>query len=287
RLPVLIQGESGTGKELAARALHEQSGSRRAAVFVSESCAALPESLIESELFGYRRGAFTGAEEDRPGIFERADGGTLFLDEIGELPLDLQSKLLRVLETGRVRRLGDAEELRVDFRLIAATNRNLEQEVAEGRFRADLLYRLDALRVEMPPLGTRLEDIPLLVEHFVRRESEHGERSAVRRVSDSVMAALCRRSWPGNVRELANEVARLCVLSEGDLVDAELVRTPAPKASGADGGIEPLEALERRAILAAIEATGDDKRQAAAALGISRAKIYQKLKAWRSRGLID
>jgi transcriptional regulator with GAF, ATPase, and Fis domain/tetratricopeptide (TPR) repeat protein len=277
-LAVLIVGESGTGKELAARSLHEQSPRRRGP-FVSENCAALPASLIESELFGYRKGAFTGADRNRPGLFEQAGGGTLFLDEIGDLPLDLQAKFLRVLETSEVRRLGDDTSHKVDFRLIVATNRDLEREVREGRFRQDFFYRLDGLRVRMPSLSERTEDIELLVEHFLRLEEANGKPR--RRVSKKVLAALARRTWPGNVRELRNEVARLCVLSEGDLDDPTLISRPA--SFGPDLGVKeilPISELERRAIQAALEKCGGDKRRAAELLGISRAKIYQRLKDW-------
>ncbi len=278
-LAVLLVGESGTGKELAARALHEQSPRRRAA-FVSENCAALPASLIESELFGYRKGAFTGADRNRSGLFEQAAGGTLFLDEIGDLPLDLQAKFLRVLETNEVRRLGDDAAHRVDFRLIVATNRELEREVREGRFRQDLFYRVAGLQLRMPALAERAEDIELLVEHFLRLEEQNGKPR--RRVSKRMLAALARRSWPGNVRELRNEIARLCILSEGDLDDTTLVSRPAAFGAGdlAVKEIVPISELEKRAIHSALEKTGGDKRRAAEMLGISRAKIYQRLKDW-------
>jgi len=280
-LPVLVCGASGTGKELAARALHQQS-TRTEGPFVTENCAALPASLIESELFGYEKGAFTGAERSRQGIFERADGGTLFLDEIGELPIDLQAKLLRVLETRQLRRVGGSETLQTDFRLIAATNRDLQQEVAEGRFRADLMYRLDTLRVEMPTLAERIEDVPELVEHFL--SLEHSEGGPSRKASRGVLTALSRRDWPGNVRELANEVRRLCVLSEGDLEDPDLIRPAAARDGSPEifssGVVLSFAELERRAILHALEVCGDDKRRAAELLGISRAKLYQRLKSW-------
>jgi transcriptional regulator with GAF, ATPase, and Fis domain len=284
KLAVLVRGESGTGKELAARALHELSP-RAAGPFVSESCAALPPSLIEAELFGARKGAYTGADRDREGLFERAHGGTLFLDEIGELPLDLQAKLLRTLETSEVRRLGDERTRRVDFRLVAATNRDLEAEVAAGGFRSDLYYRLKGLEVRMPTLGERVDDIPALVDHLLRlQEREDGVR---REVSRPVLARLMRRAWPGNVRELANEVARLCVLSEGDLSDPDLVSAPADPASAGlllGGEAMTLAELERAAIQRALEETGGDKNEAARRLGISRAKIYQRLKEWREQG---
>ncbi len=277
-LAVLIAGESGTGKELAARSLHDQS-TRRNGPFISESCAALPASLIESELFGYRKGAFTGADRNRAGLFEQAAGGTLFLDEIGELPLDLQAKFLRVLETNEVRRLGDDVPHKVDFRLMVATNRDLEQEVREGRFRQDLFYRLDGLRIRMPALAERTEDIELLVEHFLRLDEAQGKPR--RRVSKRVLSALARRSWQGNVRELRNEIARMCVLCEGDLDDPALVSRPA--AFGRELStreIVPISELERRAIRHALERCNGDKRRAAELLGISRAKIYQRLKDW-------
>ncbi len=284
-LPVLIAGPSGSGKELAARALHELSG-RRDGPFVSENCAALPASLIEAELFGARRGAYTGADRDREGLFERAHGGTLFLDEIGELPLDLQAKLLRALETGEVRRLGDDKLRKVDVRLLTATNRDLAQEVNDKRFRADLYYRLNGLSVVLPALAERVEDIPALVDHCLRLNAEPGKPP--RRIAPAVVARLCRRAWPGNVRELFNEVARLLVMSEGDVSDPELVRAPqttAVSAAPAPGNaVKPFEQLEKEAILHAIDVAGGDKRKAAELLGISRAKVYQRLKDWGLTG---
>ena len=281
-ITVLVCGETGTGKELAARALHDLSA-RSDGPFVSENCAALPESLFESELFGYRKGAFTGAQRDAPGLFERAHGGTLFLDEVGELSLEMQAKLLRVLETRRVRRLGGEEEVELDFRLVCATNRELEREVAGEAFRADLLYRLDGVRILMPPLEQRVEDIPALVDHFLRLQLARD--SVPRALARPVLARLMERAWPGNVRELANEVQRLCVLSDGDLVDPELVRPAGalgPRA--AHGAVRPLAELEREAIENALERTGQDKGRAAKLLGISRAKLYQRLKDWREAG---
>jgi two-component system response regulator HydG len=280
RLPVLLSGASGTGKELAARALHALSP-RQAQPFISENCAAFPAALIEAELFGSKKGSFTGSEEDRAGLFERADGGTLFLDEIGELPLELQAKLLRVLENSEVRRLGDSRVRKVDIRLVAATNRELEGEVRAGRFRADLYYRLDGLRIAMPTLAERMEDIPELVDHFLRLEAARSARK--RKVAPALLAALCRRDWPGNVRELGNEVARLCVLSEGDLEDPALLRQPGStrvEPPATIGSIEPLEQVERRAIERAVAACGGDKTKAAELLGISRAKVYQRWKDW-------
>lgn len=283
KLAVLVCGPSGTGKELAARALHDLSPWSEGP-FVSESCAALPASLVESELFGFRKGAFTGADRDQSGLFERAEGGTLFLDEIGELSPELQAKLLRVLETHEVRRLGESESRRVDFRLVAATNRDLAREVAEDRFRSDLYYRLDGVRVDMPPLAERADDVPALVDHFLRLDA--AKTGVERTCSREVLRRLCERPWPGNVRELANEVSRLCVLSAGDLVDPDLVRVAARSGLGAgirtDGRIATIAELEREAIERALELTRGDKRRAAELLGISRAKVYQRLKEWEA-----
>lgn len=277
-LPVLVVGPSGTGKELAARTVFEQSN-RAQAPFVAENCAALPASLIESELFGHRKGAFTGAIRDHAGLFERADGGTLFLDEIGELPLELQSRLLRVLENGELRRVGDDQTRSVDVRLIAATNLQLEEEVEAGRFRRDLLYRLDGARLVMPGLDERPEDVPLLVRHFL---DLHAKKSGDRRhIAPSVIGALVRRAWPGNVRELRNQVERLCVLSDGPIDDPTLVElSPRARTERRSREVVPLAELERAAILNAIATCQGDKREAAKRLGISRAKIYQRLKEW-------
>jgi transcriptional regulator with PAS, ATPase and Fis domain len=281
-LPVLVTGESGTGKELAARAVHQLS-ERATGPFVTENCAAIPASIIEAELFGYRRGAFTGATTDRPGVFQRAHGGTLFLDEIGEMPLELQAKLLRVLETSEVRPLGDSRPMTVDFRLVAATNRDLEREVREGRFRQDLFYRLAVLQVCMPNLSECAEDVPALAEHFLRLEAARTDRRCA--FAPAVLARLASREWPGNVRELRSEVARLCALAPPDqrvVEDPSLVSDP-PRVARRAGrsAIQPLADLERDAILAAVEHTGGDKRAAAELLGISRAKVYQRLKDWR------
>jgi transcriptional regulator with GAF, ATPase, and Fis domain len=278
QMPVLLTGPSGSGKELAARALHAQSA-RAEDPFITESCAALPTALIEAELFGSRRGAFTGAERDRAGLFERANHGTLFLDEIAELPLELQAKILRVLESGELRRLGSEETLRMDFRLITATNRDLAREVREGRFRADLFYRLEGLRIELPSLAQRTEDIPALVDHFLRQLAEPG--TPARRASGAVLARLSARAWAGNVRELRNEVARLCVLCSADLDDPELVSAPDLALSAqAPDQLLTLADLERDAILRALRDCGGDKVEAARRLGISRAKVYQRLKEW-------
>ena len=215
--PVLIQGETGSGKELAARALHKLSGRARGP-FVTVDCSCIAPSLLESELFGHRKGSFTGALEGRIGLLELADGGTVFLDEIGELPLDMQPKLLRVLEARELRPVGASSPRPVDLRVVAATNRDLASEVLAGRFRRDLLFRLEVLRVRMPPLRERLEDLPLLLEHLLERLSPSGRLPTF---SPQAMAALQNHPWPGNVRELANVVARAVALGSGGTVTEE------------------------------------------------------------------
>lgn len=218
-LNVLIQGQSGTGKELVAKAIH-YSSRRKQTPFVAINCAALTESLIESELFGHERGAFTGAIEKKKGLFEAATGGTIFLDEIGEMPLPLQSKLLRVLETGEMRRVGGIETLRVNVRVIAATNKELEKEIATGRFREDLYYRLNVISVTLPPLKDRSEDISLLVRRFVGASSKKTGKKAMK-VPSRTMEALVTYPWPGNVRELENAIERAVVLAPGDEIRVE------------------------------------------------------------------
>jgi DNA-binding NtrC family response regulator len=220
---VLIEGESGTGKELAARAIHDRS-KRASGPFVVFDCSAVPKDLLESELFGHRKGAFTGAVATRKGAFEVADGGTLFLDEIGELSLELQPKLLRALESGEIRAVGAVDVVHCDTRIVAATNRNLKREVSEGNFREDLYYRLAVIQVRMPPLRSRTEDIPLLVEHFLSELTTSTGRSEPLQVSFSTMEKLKRHRWPGNVRELKNFVERAAVLAEGDRVETRFLK---------------------------------------------------------------
>ena len=219
---VLIEGESGTGKELAAKAIHAASN-RRKGPFIVFDCSAVPRDLVESELFGHVRGAFTGAVGDRAGAFEAAGGGTLFLDEVGELTLDLQPKLLRVLEGGQVRRVGATSVIDCDTRIVAATNRNLQGEVTAGGFREDLYYRLAVIQVVLPALRKRVEDIPLLAEYFLKRLSEQTGKGPLQ-VSFSTMEKLKRHKWPGNVRELHNFVERAAVLAEGDRVETKFLR---------------------------------------------------------------
>src|SRR6478752_5503541 len=215
---VLITGESGTGKELVARALHENS-SRKERPFIKVNCAAIPKDLMESELFGYERGAFTGAVTSKPGRFELASGGTLFLDEIAEIPVEMQVKLLRVLQESEFERVGGIKTIRVDVRLVAATNRDLKKEIAVGSFREDLFYRLNVVPVHLPPLRERREDIPLLVEHFVSKFNER-LRKNITRVEDDALERLVAHSWPGNIRELENVLERTILFSEGPSIHA-------------------------------------------------------------------
>src|SRR5579864_3476403 len=210
---VLIRGETGTGKEVIAQAIHEESR-RRQHRFVAINCAAIPAALLESELFGYERGAFTGAMTQRVGRFQTADRGTLFLDEIGELSIELQPKLLRAVQQQEFERVGSSQTTRVDVRIVAATNQNLEQMVSERRFRMDLYYRLNVFPIELPPLRERADDIPLLVDHFLRT-SKWRQAESIERVSDDMMAALVRYDWPGNIRELQNFIERSVILTKG------------------------------------------------------------------------
>ena len=278
---VLIQGESGTGKELVARALHR--GSPRAdKPMVVINCAALQESLLESELFGHEKGAFTSAVAAKPGLFEVADGGTLFIDEIGEMAPPLQAKLLRALEDGSIRRVGSIREIKTNIRILAATNKDLAQEVAAGRFRADLYYRLNVITIITPPLRERAEDIPLLVRHFLALEP-HGPRD----IEPEALELLVCHRWPGNVRELANVIERAKILAEGPRITvgdlpAEIVRPrttepPCPAASPTPSSGMSLKALERQHILRAMEAEGGNKVRVARALGISRRRLYRLL----------
>ncbi len=296
----LIQGETGTGKELIARAVHAQSG-RAGGLFVPVNCAALPESLVESELFGHVRGAFTGAEADRAGRFEAADGGTVFLDEVGELPPAVQVKLLRFLDNQVVERLGSLEPLRVDVRILAATNRDLAGAVAAGAFRQDLFYRLAVIRIHVPPLRARREDVPALVDHFLSvRGGEGGPPPAV---SDEAMHLLVAYDWPGNVRELKNAVEHAVVVSGGGpVLPAHLPegvrRGPAPAPPGdsvaadldryvdrlAEEGPEAFRTaiadLERRLIARALAETGGNQSAAAERLGIHRNTLRTKIRAY-------
>jgi two-component system, NtrC family, response regulator HydG len=279
--PVLIRGESGTGKELVARALHYQ-GARREGPFVAVNCTALPASLLESELFGHVKGAFTGATAARRGLFVEADGGTLFLDEIGDMAADLQARLLRVLEDGEVRAVGADGTRRVDVRVVAATHQELEARVKDGRFRRDLFYRLDVAPLVVPPLRERPEDIPLLVQHFLQRARERNPRSVVRTFSPELAAALGRMPWPGNVRELENMVERLVLFGKEEELGAEALprfsaaraEVPHPLAEGQQ--VVPLRQLENDYIAWAIARCGGNKTRAAELLGIDVSTIHRR-----------
>ncbi len=283
--PVLILGESGTGKELVARAIHEQSAlSNRPLVVIN--CAALPESLLESELFGHEKGAFTGAVDAKPGLFEIADGGTLFIDEFGELAGGLQAKLLRVLEDGSMRRIGSVKERRVKVRLIAATNRDLSKDVADGRFREDLYYRVNVLSITIPPLRERVDDIPVLVEHFLGNAWKLGP---------GVSELFQSNPWPGNVRQLINALERGKILADDSLISIgnlplELRKSPpiecpplVENAVGIGDSI-PLESLSRMHISEVLRRNHGNKAKAARELGIARRSLYRILEKWEGPG---
>jgi len=282
-VPVVIQGESGTGKELVARALHYNSA-RRDRRFLSENVAALPETLLESELFGHVKGAFTGAEQDKQGLFELADGGTLFLDEVGEMSLGLQSKLLRVLQDGEIRPVGGSRSRTVDVRILAATNRDLKAMVAEKKFREDLFYRLNVVTLTLPPLRQRKEDLPLLVEHFLEKIArQKGTRPLG--IDPTVLSLLVRHHWPGNVRELENTISRLSLFASGPVITlSDLARDPDLLDRVADlpaGKKTPEPDLRKDDIKQALKATGGNKVQAAALLGISRATLFRKIRQFQ------
>jgi len=275
---VLIRGESGTGKELLARALHAQSDRRRGR-FVPINCGAIPESLLESELFGYRRGAFTGAASDKKGLVEEAHGGVLFLDEVGEMPPAMQVRLLRFLQDGEVRRVGDTVSRRVDVRLVAATHRDLEEEVAAQRFRQDFYYRVNVVGVRVPPLRERREDVAVLAEVFLRRLATRHRRS-VRGISPAAMSLLLKYDWPGNVRELENVIERAVnlmsgeLLTEDDLPAAVTVATPAPARAAALPD-------ERQRLVDVLEQCRWNQSRAASTLGISRTTLWRKMREHR------
>lgn len=303
---VLLEGESGTGKELFARAIHDQSP-RHDAPFISINCAAMPEGLVESALFGHEKGAFTGATMRAAGAFERAHGGTLLLDEISEMRLDLQSKLLRVIQEHEFERVGGHQAIRVDVRLIATTNRDLKAEADAGRFRNDLFYRLNVVPIKTPPLRDRKDDVPVLVQHFARRACEEIGVS-VTGVAPETIDLLLRHSWPGNVRELANAVERAVILSRGGVlrpeafqgileavvsrpaaVAASPLAAPAGAAPAAEAQPEPfnLDELERQAIGRALVATGGNRTRAAKLLGISERTLRNKLNGPREGAVAE
>jgi len=280
-VPVLLTGESGTGKGRLARFVHDESP-RRKGPFVQLNCAALPASLAEAELFGARAGAFTDARKDRPGLFEQADGGTLFLDEIGELPLEVQPKLLQALETLHVRPVGGASEVRVDVRVIAATNQPLEVALREQRFRPDLYFRLNVVRAEVPPLRERREDLGPLLDQLLAESCQRHGRTVIG-VEAQARERLMRHEWPGNVRELANAIERAVALGRGEILRLDDLALDGikPAAVGAMDEAElTLEEVERRHVRRTLDAVGGNKSEAARKLGIDRRTLYRKLEEW-------
>jgi len=285
---VLILGESGTGKELIAKALH-YNGSRKGAPFVAVNCGAIPAQLLESELFGHVKGAFTDAASDKAGLFEEADGGTLFLDEIAEMPLPLQVKLLRVLQDEEIRRVGAGSSRKVDVRVISATSKDLAAEAAAGRFREDLYFRLNVFSLVLPPLRERLEDVPLLVEHFLRKHGERMGRPGVQ-PSPEALKALVHYRWPGNVRELENCIERGLVLCDEKLLDLSCLPESVRRSVGLERRVAPsgdtlsiksgAEVLERTLIARALEQTGGNRTHAAKLLEISHRALLYKLKEY-------
>ena len=281
---VLLTGESGTGKDLAAKVLHYLSN-RASRPFMNITCSALPETILESELFGHERGAFTDARQQKRGLFEAADGGTVFLDEIGEMAPALQAKLLRVLEDKSFKRVGGVADIRVDVRVIAATNRTLEDEVKRGRFREDLFYRLNVLPVGLPPLRAHAEDVPILVRYFVDTYNKEFKKR-VRGVTDDAMRRLQTYGWPGNIRELRNAVERAMLLVEGDMLAADQfpVVSAVPRLSEAlelpPTGID-LEQLERTLVMQALDRSGWNQTRAAALLGLNRDQIRYRIEKFK------
>ncbi len=277
---VAITGESGTGKEVVARSIHNLSP-RREKAFVAINCASIPATLMESEIFGHERGAFTGADQRRSGVFELAHGGTLFLDEVGEIPIELQAKLLRVLEESRLRRLGGKVEIEVDVRVLCATNRDLKAEIKRAAFREDLYFRLNVFQIGLPPLRDRREDIPLLVQYFVDRfNTESGKR--VTGVQPDALDMLKHHDWPGNIRELRNAVERAVILCDGELIQREHLppdmvgRTPERASFKLPFGLT-LDLVEKEYILGSLDRNGGNKARTAEMLGVSEKTLYNKL----------
>lgn len=285
---ILITGESGTGKELVARAVHEASA-RREHDFVAVNCAAIPSELVESELFGHTGQAFTGARAARAGLFETADGGTLFLDEIGELPLNVQPKLLRVLQEGTIRRVGESREKKVDVRLIAATNRDLEKAVEKGEFREDLYWRVNVIHLHIAPLRERVFDIPLLVEHFLAKIARK-QNLVPPKIAPETLALLTAYTWQGNVRELENTIERAVALARGSLITVEDLPEKIRNASSQTSAILAaakakrisLAELERNYILEILQECGGNKSRAAEILGLDRKTLYRKLEEYEA-----
>ena len=288
--PVVITGQSGTGKEMAARAVHDLSP-RRERPFIAINCSAIPATLMESEIFGCERGAFTGADQRRAGCFELADKGTLFLDEVAEIPTELQAKFLRVLEESKLRRLGGKNEVEVDVRVLCATNKDLKEEIRAARFREDLFFRLNVFQVNLPPLAERAEDVPALVDHFVARFNKEASRK-VSGVDPHALDLLKGYAWPGNIRELRNAVERAVILGGGGRISAEHLP---PEIAGQAEEAElirlplghTLAEVERAYILGSLGRNGGNKARTAQALGISEKTLYNRLKEYRSAGGLE
>ncbi|MEW6685087.1 MAG: sigma 54-interacting transcriptional regulator [Candidatus Edwardsbacteria bacterium] len=282
-VPVLLEGESGTGKELIARAIHFN-GPRSEKKFVAQYCGALPETLLEAELFGYKKGSFTGASSDKPGLFEVADGGTFFLDEVGEISPSIQTKLLRVLQDGEIRRIGETEPRKVDVRIISATNRNLESEVKEGKFREDLFYRLKVVGIRLPPLRERKEDIPILVQHFLKKTQVFTPKG-IKGIEEKAIDALLHYNWPGNIRELENVISYVIVMAKGEIISlsdlpSEIIEQKKEVGPRFVRKTKSLKEAEKEIILTAFREAGGDRKKAAKKLGISLRTLQYKLKEY-------
>lgn len=276
---VLLLGETGVGKEVFAQAIH-QAGSRKAKPYIAVNCAAFSKELLESELFGHKAGAFTGALKDKKGLFEEANGGTIFLDEIGEMPAELQAKLLRVLENGEYLKVGETKIAKTNVRIIAATNRKLESEIAAGHFRADLFYRIAVFQIPIPPLRERPDDIAALANHFVGVASQKNGRPALN-ISAPYLAALRRYAWPGNVRELKNVIERSVILSDGQTLLPDTLPHPFNQnPANDDAAVLELAELEKRHILKVLERSGGNKTEAARLLGVAITTLYRKLETY-------
>ena len=284
---VVITGQSGTGKEMIARAIHQLSP-RRDKPFIAINCSAIPASLMESEMFGHERGAFTGADQRRLGCWELADGGTLFLDEVGEIPIELQAKFLRVLEEAKLRRLGGKSEITVDVRVVSATNRDLKEEIKVQRFREDLYFRLAVFHLPLAPLKERREDIPLLVQHFIERFSKEGGAKRVEGISQAALRILCDAAWPGNIRELRNTIERAVIMCSGGLIDVEHLPPDLVVGGGETAYFKlpyglALREIEKEYILASLNRMQNNKARTAQALGISEKTLYNKLSRYSGK----